>query len=71
MGLEICGLPQQLTGDELVTVWQKQGDNFAQCTMPLAMLFPLALSAVAASLPTQKPATAGQLWNDCGVVAIS
>ncbi|AOJ69328.1 MULTISPECIES: hypothetical protein [Burkholderia] len=66
----IYGLPQPLTGNELVTIKQMQNGNWAECTMPLAALIQL-MSAFAASLPTDKPSTAGQLWNDAGVVAIS
>ncbi|KGC13183.1 hypothetical protein DM48_384 [Burkholderia gladioli] len=67
---EIYGLPQPLTGGELVSIKQKQNGEWAECTMPLAMLIQL-MTAFAASLPTDKPTSAGQLWNDAGMVAIS
>ncbi|CAG9205813.1 conserved hypothetical protein [Burkholderia gladioli] len=70
---EIYALPQPLTGTELVTISQNQGGNWVHCTMPLSML-PAANSsgtAWAANLPTDKPATAGVVWNNNGVLSIS
>ncbi|WP_186211310.1 hypothetical protein [Burkholderia gladioli] len=53
-----------------MSIKQKQNGEWAECTMPLAMLIQL-MTAFAASLPTDKPTSAGQLWNDAGMLAIS
>jgi hypothetical protein len=69
---EIFGLPQPLNGNETVTIRQVQNGQIAQCTMPLSQLSVLfGTTAWANSLPTTKPAVAGMLWNNSGVVCIS
>jgi hypothetical protein len=69
---EIFGLPQPLTGAELVTIYQMQNGQLAKCTMPLSELASiLSSTAWATGLPTSPPATAGVVWNDNGVVSIS
>ncbi|MGG5541967.1 hypothetical protein P4G95_09200 [Burkholderia vietnamiensis] len=67
----IYGLPQPLTGNELVTIKQMQNGNWAECTMPLSALITQLMGEFFASLSTVKPSIAGQPWNDAGVVAIS
>lgn len=62
------GLPQPLTGNELVTIWQEQNGQIAKCSMSLNQL---AAIFVASTLPTTRPTTAGVWWNNNGVVCIS
>jgi len=70
--MEIHGLPQPLTGNELVTIHQLQNGNLAKCTMPISMLAAIINSAVwANNLPTVEPTTPGVVWNNGGVVSIS
>lgn len=64
---EIFGLPQPLTGLELVTINQIQGGQLAKCTMPLSAF----VAFVFSSLPTTEPIAAGMPWNNAGVVSIS
>lgn len=72
MSMEPFGLPQPLSGNELVTIHQQQNGQWAKCTMPLASLSVLfGATSWASALPTQKPAVLGMLWNDGGVVSIS
>lgn len=73
--MKICGLPQPLTGNELVTIAQEQNGKMAECSMPLSALAVL-LSAGSptswgAALPTIEPTTHGVVWNNSGVVSIS
>lgn len=69
---EIYGLPQALTGNEMVTIWQEQNGQLAKCTMQLSSLSSILLSSsLASSLPTQRPNSSGVFWNDGGVVSIS
>ncbi|MBR8141228.1 hypothetical protein KDW55_02480 [Burkholderia sp. AU19243] len=70
--MEIYGLPQPLTGDELVTITQKQGDLLATCSMPLSALASLfGPASWAAHLSTDEPTAPGIPWNNNGVVSIS
>jgi hypothetical protein len=70
--MRICGLPQPLTGAELVTIWQVQGGQLAECTMPLSELSSIInMNAWVASLPTEKPSSPGLPWLNGGVVSIS
>ncbi|WP_176317324.1 hypothetical protein [Burkholderia vietnamiensis] len=70
---KIYGLPQPLTGNELVTIDQMQNGQLARCTMPLSELSQILGSSTAwtANLPTTKPTTSGVVWNNAGVVSIS
>jgi hypothetical protein len=69
---EIFGLPQALTGNELVTIHQEQNGQLAKCSMPLSELSSIInFNAWIASLPTQKPASPGLPWIDGGVVSVS
>lgn len=69
---EIYGLPQPLTGNELVTIHQEQNGQLAICSMPLSQLAAIISStAWAANLPTTQPPTPGVVWNNGGVVSIS
>ena len=70
--MKIHGLPQPLSGSELVTIGQMQNGQLAECTMPLSQLASIISSTSwAADLPTTKPSSAGVVWNDGGVVSIS
>jgi hypothetical protein len=71
--MRIYGLPQPLTGSEIVTILQEQNGEKAECSMPLSMLTSIIGSGTswAADLPTQKPSVPGVVWNDAGVVSIS
>lgn len=70
--MEIYGLPQPLTGAETVTIQQIQNGQIALCRMPLSQLATIISSTSwAEDLPTTRPATAGVLWNNSGVVSIS
>lgn len=68
--MDFYGLPQPLTGTELVTIHQEQNGQFAKCSMPLSQLATI-LGVNWASLPTTKPTVSGVAWNDGGVVSIS
>lgn len=69
---DIYGLPQPLTGAETVTIMQVQNGQVALCTMPLSELSSIINStAWSSTLPTDKPSSAGILWNNGGVVSIS
>ena len=72
---QIHGLPQPLTGKELVTIIQEQNGNQAICSMPLSMLASILSTSSptswAANLPTTEPTTSGVVWNNSGVVSIS
>lgn len=72
--MDIYGLPQPLTGNELVTIRQEQNGQWARCTMPLSELFKFLNSsstAWAGQLPTVAPSSPGIVWNNNGVVSIS
>lgn len=74
--MEIYGLPQPLTGNELITIRQSQNGKLALCTMPLselALLLSVSTSSTAwaSTLPTTRPSTSGVAWNDGGVVSVS
>ena len=70
--MKVRGLPQPLTGDELVTIGQMQKGQLAECTMPLSELSSIInFNAWIASLPTQKPSSPGLPWLDGGVVSVS
>lgn len=72
---EIFGLPQALTGAELVTIHQMQNGQLVLCTMPLSQLATILTTgtstAWATGLPTTEPITAGVVWNNSGIVSIS
>jgi hypothetical protein len=68
---EIYGLPQDLTGSELVTIYQEQSGQLAKCSMPLSTFMALVVQNVFRNLPTTEPSTAGVPWNNAGVVSIS
>jgi len=68
----IFGLPQELTGQETVTIQQVQNGQVAQCTMPLSDLSKIInLDVLVVGLPTSEPATPGVVWNNSGVISIS
>jgi len=73
--VEIYGLPQPITGAELVTIYQSQNGQLAKCTMPLSQLAAILTSgsstAWATGLPTTLPASAGVVWNNKGAISIS
>lgn len=72
--IDVYGLPQPLSGNEIVTIRQEQNGQLALCSMPLSQLSSILNSnstAWASGLPTTKPATAGVVWNNGGVVSIS
>lgn len=71
--MNIFGLPQALTGNELVTIQQIQDGRTALCTMPLSVFatFIGSSTAWALSLETTPPSTPGVVWNNEGVVSIS
>lgn len=64
---DIFGLPQALTGAELVTIQQMQDGRLAKCTMPLSTFS----TWIFAGLPTTEPTTAGVPWNNAGVISLS
>lgn len=72
---DIFGLPQPLTGAETVTIHQVQNGQIAKCTMPLSQLATILVTgtstAWATGLPITRPATAGAVWNNGGVVSIA
>lgn len=69
---KIYGIPQPLTGNEIVTIHQMQNGQFAMCSLPLSQLSSILNStAWASTLPTTIPTTAGVVWNNNGVVSIS
>jgi hypothetical protein len=71
---EIFGLPQPLTGAELVTIHQMQNGQLVLCTMPLSELATILTSsstAWATGLPATAPSTAGVVWNNNGVISVS
>lgn len=66
------GLPQELSGQETVTIQQVQNGQIALCTMPLADLAKIiSLNSLVVGLPTSEPATPGIVWNNAGVLSIS
>jgi hypothetical protein len=72
--IELYGLPQPITGAEMVTIYQSQNGQLVKCTMPLyelAAILSTSSTAWAGTLPTTRPATAGVLWNNGGAVSIS
>ncbi|WP_261524786.1 hypothetical protein [Burkholderia multivorans] len=71
MFMEFCGLPQPLTGAEVVTIHQQQNGEWAECTMPLSMLASIVIDGWLKNLPTDEPAAAGVAWNNAGVISIS
>ncbi|MBR8124740.1 hypothetical protein KDW39_16490 [Burkholderia multivorans] len=68
---DLFGMPQPLTGDELVTIHQMQNGVMVRCSMRLSTLQGMMTPDWAKSLPTQEPTTAGIVWNNAGVVSIS
>jgi hypothetical protein len=69
--MEIFGLPQPLTGQELVTVYQTQNGQIAGCSMPLSELQAWLSQAEFSNLPTTLPPTSGIVWNNAGMISIS
>jgi hypothetical protein len=72
--MDLFGLPQPLSGQEIFTIWQLQNGQWAKCTMPISELSTVItfnFAAWAAGLPTTRPSTAGLPWNDGGVISIS
>ncbi|WP_175785381.1 hypothetical protein [Burkholderia ambifaria] len=69
--MEFCGLPQPLTGSEVVAIRQQQNGEWAECTMPLSMLASFVIDNWIKNLPTGEPTTAGIAWNNTGVISIS
>ena len=66
---DIYGLPQPLTGNEIVTIEQMQNGQLVLCSMPLSELIPLVNPI--ANAPTTLPATPGIYWNNGGVICLS
>ena len=73
--MEIYGLPQPLTGNELVTIPQTENGRTTIYTVPLSDLLNQINAAApawwVATLPTALPPKAGVLWNNTGSLAIS
>lgn len=70
--MKIYGLPQPLSGAEIVTIQQEQNGNIALCSMPISALASvLTLNYLATNLPSIQPATPGIVWNNGGVISIS
>ncbi|WP_133254661.1 hypothetical protein [Paraburkholderia unamae] len=67
---QLYGLPQPLTGNEIVTIQQEQNGQFAKCSMPLSEFVTFILAGLTA-LSTAEPSEKGVLWNNAGVVSIS
>lgn len=68
--MEFFGLPQTITGKELVTIHQLQDGNWAKCTVTLSQLF-VFFNSWMTSLPSEAPTTSGIPWNNNGVISIS
>jgi hypothetical protein len=69
--MEIYGLPQPLTGAEMVTIVQDQNGRPAKCSLPLSDLVALIAPTVFKCLPTDEPSSPGIPWNNAGVISIS
>ncbi|MBU9317205.1 hypothetical protein [Burkholderia multivorans] len=69
--MKIHGLPQPLTGDELITIAQEQNGRMASCSMPLAIFTEYLVDNWFKNLPTGEPSSPGLPWNNNGVVSIS
>lgn len=67
----IFGLPQALTGSEMVTVWQDQNGQLAKCSMPLSTLLSWVSGNEFQSLPTVLPSQPGVAWNNGGMICLS
>ncbi|MBU9608632.1 hypothetical protein [Burkholderia multivorans] len=69
--MKIHGLPQPLTGNELVTILQQQNGQMAECSMPLSVFMGYVIDNWFKNLPTSEPLSPGLPWNNTGVVSIS
>jgi hypothetical protein len=69
--MKIYGLPQPISGAEIVTIAQEQNGQLAECSMPLSALQEFLISSWLKSLPVSEPATSGIAWNNAGVISIS
>jgi hypothetical protein len=74
--MQICGLPQPLTGSELVTILQEQGGQLVMCSLQLSALLDYVTAntsstAWAKNIPATEPASPGVVWDNDGVVSIS
>ncbi|WP_146122155.1 hypothetical protein [Burkholderia multivorans] len=69
--MKIHGLPQPLTGDELITIYQEQNGRMAACSMPLTVFMGYLADNWFKHLPTIQPSSPGIPWNNAGVVSIS
>lgn len=69
---DLYGLPQPLTGSEMVTLHQEQNGNLVLCSMPLSELLQIInLTSMTVGLPTVRPTTSGIVWNNGGALSIS
>lgn len=68
--IEVYGLPQPLTGNEIVTLYQMQNGQLAKCMMPLSDLVALVISNLA-SITTAEPTAKGVVWNNAGSISVS
>lgn len=69
--MQIHGLPQSITGAEIVTIAQEQNGRLAECSMPLSTFQTFVINAWLGTLSTTEPTTAGVAWNNAGVLSIS
>jgi hypothetical protein len=67
---DVFGMPQPLTGSELVTIYQEQNGQLAKCSMPLSEFVAFIMSSLASSSTTE-PSTKGVLWNNAGAISVS
>lgn len=68
---KIFGLPQPLTGQEWVTIYQTQNGQAAKCSMPLSELQAWLAQLEFTNLPTSLPSTSNTVWNNGGLISIS
>lgn len=69
--MEIHALPQPLSGNELVDLWQQQNGVWVRCSIPLTQLLTAALSDLASVLSKVEPTSPGVVWNNAGVISIT
>lgn len=67
----IHALPQNLTGQEIVTIQQDQNGQIVKCSMSLGSLLSWVTGNEFQSLPTTLPSQIGIAWNNGGMISIS
>jgi hypothetical protein len=67
----LYGLPQPLTGSEIIIIQQTQNGYLAECSMPISEFLAWMVAQLPSVLGTTEPSASGIAWNNHGVISIS